>query len=211
MSLAKKIKLNDGEKIRDIVQRYWITYFWSWLIILMFFTIPFFFMFWLFNHEWWGQSLFFISVLVAIFLLTRTLFIWRKNALIITTHRIIDIDQRGFFEKIISDIELSDVEDVAGKIKGFWSTIFKYGTTIIEADEGRVQIIAEKIKHPEILQKNIKFLRKIYLTEDAKKLEGDIAKAITKKLHELGIEELREIEIVIQKKIRRLQKNEDNN
>lgn len=148
-----------------IVRRYGLTFFWQWILIFFLFVVPFFFMFWLFNHSWWGQALFFIPVACGFFALIRLIFIWKKNVLIITTHRIVDIDQRGFFDKIISDVPYSQIEDVSGRIKGFWGTIFRYGSLQIQTGNGKVQIVVDRIKQPVYLQQDINEMREKYLSD----------------------------------------------
>lgn len=157
------IKLKEGEKIIMIVRRYGLTFFWSWVLIFFLFVVPFFFMFWLFNHSWWGQVLFFVPVAFGIFSLIRLVFIWKKNILIITTHRVVDIDQRGFFDQVVSDVPYSQIEDVSGRIKGFWGTIFRYGSLQIQTGNGKVQIVVEKIKQPVYFQQVINELREKHL------------------------------------------------
>ncbi len=206
MGLEKKIKLGEKEKISHVIHRYWLTYFWSWFGIAILFATPFFFMFWLFQHGQWGQMLFVVPIVLAVIWLIHTLYIWQKNALVITTDRIIDIEQRGIFEKVISDISLEDIEDVAGKIKGFWGTMFRYGNTMIEASEGRIKIVAEKVKYPEDLQRHIKKMKKQYLDKGAKELRGDLVHAIREKIHELELEELERIEKSVRKRIISLKK-----
>ena len=157
------IKLKEGEKIVTIVRRYGLTFFWHWLLIFLLFVVPFFFMFWLFNHGWWGQILFFVPVAFGIFTLIRLIFIWKKNIFIITTHRVVDIDQRGFFDQVVSDVPYNQIVDVSGRIKGFWGTIFRYGSLQIQTGNGKVQIIIERIKQPVYLQQEINELREQYL------------------------------------------------
>ena len=163
MSIGKQIKLKEGERIITIVRRYGLTFFWQWILVFILFVVPFFFMFWLFNHRWWGQALFFIPVVVGISTLVRVIFIWKKNVLIITTHRIVDIDQRGFFDQVVSDVPYSQIEDISGRIKGFWGTIFRYGSLQIQTGNGKVQIVIDRIKQPVYLQQEINELRERYL------------------------------------------------
>lgn len=103
--------------------------------------------------------MFFLPVAIGIFILIKTIFIWKKNVLIITTDRVVDIDQRGFFDKVVSDVPYGQIEDVSGRIKGFWGTIFRYGSLQIQTGNGKVQIVVEKIKQPVYLQQEINELR----------------------------------------------------
>jgi len=202
MSIENKIKLKEGEQILSVIKRYGLTFFWWWIFILLLFVVPFFFMFWLFQHGWWGQTLFTIPVLLGILTIVRTLFLWQRNILIITTHRLIDIDQRGFFDKIVSDIPYDQVEDVMGRIKGFWGTIFRYGNLVIQTGSGKVQVIIDKIKQPTFLQQEINEIREKHLSRYSHDFSGDVAGVIIEKLYELDHEDL----LRVYKRTRKLKK-----
>ena len=56
---------------------------------------------------------------------------------IVTTERVIDIDQTGLFSREENSMPLSNIEDVSFKLNGFWGTIFNFGNVIIQtAGEG---------------------------------------------------------------------------
>lgn len=202
MSIENKIKLKEGEQILSVIKRYGLTFFWWWIFILILFVVPFFFMFWLFRHGWWGQTLFTVPVLLGILSIVRTLFIWQRNVLIITTHRLVDIDQRGFFDKIVSDIPYDQVEDVMGRIKGFWGTIFRYGNLNIQTGSGKVQIIVDKIKQPTFLQQEINEIREKRLAKHSHDFSEDLAESILEKLRDLDYDDL----VSVYKKSRKLKK-----
>ena len=51
---------------------------------------------------------------------------------IITTERIVDINQRGFFSRVISEQMLFRVQDVTSEIRGAIPTLFNYGNLNIQ-------------------------------------------------------------------------------
>ncbi|MBP6868747.1 MAG: PH domain-containing protein [Candidatus Pacebacteria bacterium] len=55
------------------------------------------------------------------------------NQWIITTHRIIEIEQRGFFSREVSSLLLNRVQDVTTDVHGFFPTIVGYGTLIVQS------------------------------------------------------------------------------
>lgn len=68
---------------------------------------------------------------------------------IVTTERVIDINQKSFWERDISSLFLSRIQNVETKIEGFFYTIFGFGTVSVEsagAELGRVQITG--LSHP---------------------------------------------------------------
>lgn len=156
------MRLEKTEEIIHKTQRHGIVYFGWWLLVFVLIVTPFFFMFWLFNHNWWGQALFFFSLVLGIFFLARTVFLWKNNSAIITTHRIIDVDQRGFFDKFVSEMPYDQLDYVSGRIKGFWGTIWRYGFVTIQNENGNMKIVLDKVKHPARVQRNINEMRKKY-------------------------------------------------
>ncbi len=204
MSIEKKIKLKEQERIISVIHRYSLTFFLWWVLIALLFTIPFFFMFWLFDHGWWGQTLFIIPVVLGFFTLIRTIFVWQKNILVITTHRVVDFDQRGFFEQIISDVPYDQIEDVMGRIKGVWGTLFRYGNLNILTGNGKVQIIVDKVKQPTFIQQEINEMREKYLSRHAHDFSGDVCDAVIDKLHELDLGDLIRVDKAVRRRKKKL-------
>src|SRR3990167_2149925 len=204
MSLSSRIRLKERERIVDAVRRYGLTYFWSWLLIAILFGVPFLFLFWLFQHGWWGQALFFIPVTLATLLLIRTLFFWRKNVLVMTTHRVIDMEQRGFFELIVSEIPYDQVGDISGKIKGVWGTVLGYGTLFIQTGNGNVRIFVEKVRRPIRLQQETNVLRRAYVAKLSQEVSGGGVAPMLEKLSTLQASELMELKKEVDKKIETL-------
>jgi Bacterial PH domain len=51
---------------------------------------------------------------------------------IVTSERIIDIDQKGLFLREVNELPIDNIEDVTYKQNGFWGTIFNYGDVIVQ-------------------------------------------------------------------------------
>lgn len=51
---------------------------------------------------------------------------------IVTSERIIDIDQKGFFSRTISENKIFQVQDVTSEVQGFFPTILKYGNVFVQ-------------------------------------------------------------------------------
>ncbi len=209
MNIENKIKLKENEKIISVIRRYALTFFWGWVFSFVLVVVPFFFMFWLFQHGWWGQALFFVPLVLGFLLLTRTVFVWKRNVFIITTHKIIDFDQRGFFEKIVSNIPYDQMEDVMGKISGVFGTVFRYGDVTIQSGNGKVQVVVDKIKQPTYLQEEIMELRDRYMARYSHDFSDDVAEVIIDKLYELELPELMRVKKVLRKRMKVLEESEE--
>ncbi len=212
------IKLNKTEHIVYIARRHGIVYFQYWILTFVFITVPFFFMFWLFNHGWWGQTIFFVSSAIGLFFLARTIFLWKKNIGIITTHRVIDIDQKGFFDKLVSEMPYNQLDHVSGRIKGFWGTIWRYGIVSIQNENGNSRIVLDSIRQPVYVQQKINEARQKYNTmylnnsicprcEEKKTSVYDILVDGFKKMK---IGELLKIKRTLNEEIKKTLRNDDN-
>lgn len=186
--MSKDVHLKSDEEVLYELRRYGLTYFGWFVLIALFVGFPFFYIFELFQMGWVGYILFFVPVSVGMFLFIRKWFYWSKNKMIVTTHRIIDFDRKGVFNKIISRLSYDEVEDISGEIKGFFGTIFRYGTIKISTGSGSIEIILNKVKDPVGIQAELKDLKQKYKIEDTKKEEP--LKIIKENLDKLEKKEL---------------------
>ena len=51
---------------------------------------------------------------------------------VVTSERIIDIDQQGIFKREVNELPIDALEDASYKQSGFFSTIFNYGNVILQ-------------------------------------------------------------------------------
>ncbi|OGH58896.1 MAG: hypothetical protein A2725_04070 [Candidatus Magasanikbacteria bacterium RIFCSPHIGHO2_01_FULL_33_34] len=209
------IKLEQSEEIIHIAKKHMIVYMAYWLLAFFFIVAPFFFMFWLFGQGIWGQIAFFGALFIGLVILIRTIFLWNKNSAIITTHRVVDIEQRGFFDKTVTEIPYSELDFVAGKIKGIGGTILRYGTVIINNQAGTMSIVLEKVKHPVRLQEKINKYKKSFnavysdkgVCLNCNSKRNSIFEIIDKKIKKSELEELIKIKRAIDIKISKLLEN----
>lgn len=72
---------------------------------------------------------------------------------IITTQRIIDVHQLGFFRRTVTSFLLSRVQDVTTSVDGFLPTLFHYGSLRVEtAGDASENFSMDGIPHPEELR-----------------------------------------------------------
>lgn len=93
-------------------------------------------------------------------LILGTIWIWRRNKIIITTHHIVDIDQIGLFNRSISTLHLDEIQDISAKINGPLQTIMKFGTIIIQTAGERENFIFDYVPNPYELENYILDTRK---------------------------------------------------
>lgn len=72
-----------------------------------------------------------VTGLGALFLLAYT-YIYRQSRLLITDRSLVQNIQRSLFIRKMSRLSMSDVEDVSAERRGLLSTIFGYGTLVVQ-------------------------------------------------------------------------------
>ncbi len=130
------IHLDQNEKIIMIIHRHWIVLLGKvlagfFLLLFPFIAIPF-----IPNVATIAIApilFFFILYLMIIILLFFIFwFNYYFDAWIITTERIVDINQRGLFNREISEFMLDHVQDVVIDIPGMIATLLKFGDIAIQ-------------------------------------------------------------------------------
>jgi hypothetical protein len=86
---------------------------------------------------------------------------------IITNERIIDIQQRGFFSRIISEQRLYRIQDVTSEVHGLFPTVFKYGNVYVQTAGSKQRFFFNEIPNPEKVRDTI-----IKLIERHKKIHN---------------------------------------
>jgi len=59
-------------------------------------------------------------------------YIWRRDAYILTDSRVIIREQESFFSKRVSEAKYDDITDVTYRVKGFFATLFNFGTVMVQ-------------------------------------------------------------------------------
>jgi len=71
------------------------------------------------------------------------------NMLVLTNHRIINAEQRHFFSRQVSTLELEHIQDIAIEVHGFIETFIGYGTIRVQTAGDRPNFAIEDAANPE--------------------------------------------------------------
>lgn len=71
---------------------------------------------------------------------------------VITSYRIIDIKQDGFFSRTISEQSLDKLQDITSETKGFWATIFRYGNVYVQTAGEIERFTFFEVSDPDIIR-----------------------------------------------------------
>ncbi len=145
--LQKMIKPDEG--IVEIVRKYPLVFIWPILIGTVFIIAPFFFLYPLWHWSAWGIVIFFVVLAIGVLIELRVWVLYSLNIFIITDERIIDIDQRGFFDQRVSEITYQKIQDVSFRTKGIWQTVLHYGSVVVQTAGEQANIELYGVKNPE--------------------------------------------------------------
>lgn len=162
--------LRPGEQIIKIFHRFGLLFFWHYFLVFLFIAAPFFFMFVLFSWGTWGIVLFSVSLGFGLLFFLRTLYFQRRNSLVVTTERVINIIQKSILNKLVIDLAYQNIHNVTYQIKGFFPTIFRFGLIRIQTTNQTSDLIFTGIKKPARAAEVISQVR-----EDRLKINPDLS------------------------------------
>lgn len=158
-----------GEEVIFHLRRHWFIFFALMLIYLLIATVPFIFysfMIYIGNAAMFDGPIiapFMLVLMLSYYLLLMVfaLTAWTENYLDIwtlTTARIINREQNGLFNRVISELDLTVIQDVTAEQNGFFATIFDYGNVYIQTAGERERFVFEQIPDPYRVAKMIQHL-----------------------------------------------------
>lgn len=157
MHLNELVKLKSYEKLEILLRRHPITFFSIFFLFLFLAAVPFglYFLFTntnaLLNVETYrivatlATSAFYLFLYILFF----SLFIdYHFDMWILTNDRLIDINQKGLFSRIVTELDLYLIQEVTSEQHGFFGHIFDYGDVHIQSAGAVPRVIFKDIPHP---------------------------------------------------------------
>ncbi|MCX6714994.1 MAG: PH domain-containing protein [Candidatus Uhrbacteria bacterium] len=160
MKLKDLIHPKPNEEILMIVRESLVPKSGILFLYAIWFLVPFFFLYPLFRMGALGTIGFFLLVLSGIFLFWRTFRAWSHTLFVITDHRVIDIDQRGFFDRVVTESGFDHIDEVSYRMHGIFSTVFGYGTVMVKLHGTAADLSFRHIRNPSRVQDLLNDLRK---------------------------------------------------
>lgn len=96
-----------------------------------------------------------IAIVVGAYHLVVKFFVYNNDIFIITDQRIINIDQRGFFSRKVSETELENIQNVAYEVKGPIRSMLNFGEVIISTAGNTVGLTLANVENPHFIQEKI--------------------------------------------------------
>jgi len=67
---------------------------------------------------------------------------------IVTNQRLLDIEQIGFFNRVVSELDLKKIQDISSRVHGLFPTMFGFGNIHIQTASEENKFELKSIPHP---------------------------------------------------------------
>lgn len=81
-------------------------------------------------------------------LVWQRIYSFQSSVMILSNERIINVGQKGFFNRTINEAELNRIQDVSSEIKGPLQTAFQFGTVTVRTASNDTKLIISNIIDP---------------------------------------------------------------
>lgn len=159
MDVSKLIHLKPEEEVLMVVHQSLIPLWPKFLLSFVWLVLPFFLLYPLFQLKTPGIILFLVLLASGLYYAARTFLMWHRSVFVVTDRRLIDVDRRGLFVRVVSEAPYRQVQDVSYSINGLWATIFRYGTLVVEISSNGVNLEVFNVYKPSAVHDLIHDLR----------------------------------------------------
>ncbi|MDP1709892.1 MAG: PH domain-containing protein [Candidatus Komeilibacteria bacterium] len=143
-----------------------LAHFWQWLGASAVFLTPFFFLYLLLRWGTIGLAILSLLFIIGSGWLLRAYRLWHQGVLVLEDDKIIIINQLGFFDRTVSQIQLDKINDISFRKKGFWQTIGNFGTIAIQVSASPEKLLIHNLRQPELVQRELYAAQEEYASRD---------------------------------------------
>lgn len=102
------------------------------------------------------MAVFSIILIAGLVLALRTYLSHYFTAFVMTDSRVVEVDQKGFFNRSVCEVSYDKIQDVTYQSKGVLAALFKLGDIYISfTDDARTKLKLPKMKNPAALSSEI--------------------------------------------------------
>ena len=152
------IQLEHNEKIIAVFRKHWFVVLSEFFGLLIMAIIPL--ILFIYGQKTLGMmsseglaGLVFLYALYLLILWVVAFVVWLDfylDKLVLTTERLIEIEQYGLFSREVSSLHLSNVQDVTINVHGIIQTLFKMGDLHVQTSAAEVEVRLAYLAHPEL-------------------------------------------------------------
>ncbi len=145
----------SGETTILVIRKHWLIFISPAIMCFILAGAPFLVYFLIYNQPWYFfvSSLFwFIAALYYLLiwdLFFYNLMIYSLNTIVVTSKRIIETEQKGFFNYNVDELEIKKIQDISVAINGVFAAFFDYGVIEIQSAGSQNKFLFHYIPHPQ--------------------------------------------------------------
>jgi membrane protein YdbS with pleckstrin-like domain len=177
MDLDVLIKKKPDEKIIFQMRSHWITFFGELVLVIILAVLPiavgiFFSLIWpsLLVGDISRPLLILAAsayyLMIWAFLITKFISYY-LDVYLVTTYRVLDVQQNGLFSRTVAELDLARVQDVTSEVKGLLHTIMNFGNVYIQTAGEQEHFDFEDVHRPDEVRKQL-----LELVEKDRKQQG---------------------------------------
>lgn len=165
MHLSYFVHQKSYEHIEYALRRHWITFIPTIVIVLVMLGVPvvvYFLVQNLFPDLLSGPISYPLTILFgSTYALFTFLFFYIHfidyylDLWIITNDRIVDIEQKGLFNRTVTELELFQIQDVTSTVEGIIATVFHYGNVTVTTASLTQSIIFKQVPNPDFIRQEL--------------------------------------------------------
>lgn len=114
----------------------------------------------MFKFSWVFSYVFFTWLIIFGFYLLSIWYSYQKSQYILTTKRLINIGQKGFFHRSVSETALDRIQDVSFEVKGIWPSVWDYGVVYVQTAGTSERFVLNCVDEPRKVKDQITSLLK---------------------------------------------------
>ena len=108
-----------------------------------------------------------VLILLAIAILLLGLFVYSQNYLLLTNRHLIQVEQKGIFNRAVAQLSLSRVQDVTGRRTGMLATMLDYGNVEVQSAGEKDKFTFRNAPSPQGLADRCLEAHEVYDNENA--------------------------------------------
>lgn len=160
---------NQGihEEILYVYHRHWfdiLKQYFPLILMMIVLVVAFKFSFFdVFVNSNLATLILFVQSLLALIIWIACFMIWFDYYLdvwIITTQRVVNVEQTGLFSRKVSELRFLQIQDISTDVKGFIPTILNYGDVHIQTAAEQSKFIFRAVPNPYEVKENIMMQQK---------------------------------------------------
>jgi ABC-type multidrug transport system fused ATPase/permease subunit len=99
-----------------------------------------------------AKSVYLMFLMLGLFILW---IMYYLNMQVITNERVVDITQKSLLHHTVSELHLTNIEDVTAEVKGLFGTFLNYGNVYVQTAAETERFIFDHVPNPAKVEKTI--------------------------------------------------------